>query len=227
MSIQLDERLQACADMVPQCDALADIGCDHGRLGAYLLRQDRMRQLIAVDISAPSLDKCAQLLQACRLGERARLLVGDGLAALRDLPVNGAAICGMGGVLMVRMLRSAPEVANRLGFMVLQPMRSQMALRQFLHANGFCIRAEKLAFCAQRMYHILKVVKGIPHPHDGAHAFSQALLQSGDPLLPIAIDMQIRDYYKILKKIEGVPGARAAARQEQVREQIQWLRSIQ
>lgn len=33
---KLDERLQAAADLVRPCDTAADIGCDHGKLSAYL-----------------------------------------------------------------------------------------------------------------------------------------------------------------------------------------------
>ena len=37
--IALDARLSAIAQMVGRCGSYADIGCDHGRLGAFLLQK--------------------------------------------------------------------------------------------------------------------------------------------------------------------------------------------
>ena len=37
-SISLDSRLKCIAELIGKCDHYADIGCDHGRLGAFLLQ---------------------------------------------------------------------------------------------------------------------------------------------------------------------------------------------
>ena len=41
--MKTDKRLRAAADWVDPCDVIADIGCDHGRLGAMLLLENRAR----------------------------------------------------------------------------------------------------------------------------------------------------------------------------------------
>jgi len=49
--MKTDKRLRAAADWVEPCDIVADIGCDHGRLGAMLLLENRAKRLLASDIS--------------------------------------------------------------------------------------------------------------------------------------------------------------------------------
>ena len=60
--IALDPRLSMIARMVGACECCADIGCDHGRLGAFLLQSGQCRRVQLTDISEPSLDKAKRLI---------------------------------------------------------------------------------------------------------------------------------------------------------------------
>ena len=55
--LRLDERLRAIEDLAPACRCFADIGCDHGRLGAQMLLSGRAQRVWFTDISAPSIEK--------------------------------------------------------------------------------------------------------------------------------------------------------------------------
>ena len=94
--LKTDKRLRAAADWVEPCDIIADIGCDHGRLGAMLLLENRAKHLIASDISEKSLQKAKHCLQRHGLTGRAEFTVADGLEAL-DQKVDTVCILGMGG----------------------------------------------------------------------------------------------------------------------------------
>ena len=48
--IVLTPRLQAVADMVPPGCAVADIGCDHGYVSAYLVQQGIAPRVVAADV---------------------------------------------------------------------------------------------------------------------------------------------------------------------------------
>ena len=72
-AISLDPRLTALADLCPACRVFADIGTDHGRLGAYLLQVGRCRRALLTDISAPSLEKARKLIGALSLTNRAAM----------------------------------------------------------------------------------------------------------------------------------------------------------
>ena len=77
--IALDPRLSMIARMVGSCACCADIGCDHGRLGAFLLQTGQCKALQMTDISGPSLDKARALMDNLDMADRVRFSVGDGL----------------------------------------------------------------------------------------------------------------------------------------------------
>ena len=81
-----DERLSEMIRMLPKCGIVADIGTDHGRLGAQLLLTGKCGKVWFSDISAPSLEKARGLIAQRGLQERAEFFVGDGARALPGAP---------------------------------------------------------------------------------------------------------------------------------------------
>ena len=51
------KRIDKIVSKIPQCDILADIGCDHGYIGVSALKQGVAKKCLFSDISAPSLNK--------------------------------------------------------------------------------------------------------------------------------------------------------------------------
>jgi tRNA (adenine22-N1)-methyltransferase len=94
--LKMDKRLRAAADWVTPCDVAADIGCDHGRLGAMLLLEGRAKHLIASDISEKSLQKAKYCLLRHGLSDKAELVEADGLDCLTQ-KADTVCILGMGG----------------------------------------------------------------------------------------------------------------------------------
>ena len=137
--------------MLPLCDVAADIGCDHGKLAAYLIETGRARRVIACDISAPSLEK------AGRLGCDTRL--GDGLEPLTAGEAQGIVIAGMGGLLISRILEKGREKLAGAA-LVLQPMQNAAELRRFLRENGFRIDEQRLVKEDRRIYCVMRAYEG-------------------------------------------------------------------
>ena len=115
----LDARLAAAAAYVRPGSAAAAVGCDHGKLAAYLAASGRCPRVIASDVRAQPLARaralCAQLgvqaLVDCRLG--------DGLSVLRPGEVQDIVIAGVSGVTAAQMLAGAPfafEKGTRVHF---------------------------------------------------------------------------------------------------------------
>ena len=115
----LDPRLSMIARLVGSCESCADIGCDHGRLGAFLLQSGQCRRVLLTDISAPSLEKARALMHGLGLTDRARFSVGNGALALDETP-QVAVIAGMGGTTIARILREGRERLDGAR-LVLQP----------------------------------------------------------------------------------------------------------
>ena len=61
--IRLDERLRCALEMLQGAEAVADIGCDHGKLTAALLLEGGCERVVAGDISPECLDKTRRLIE--------------------------------------------------------------------------------------------------------------------------------------------------------------------
>ena len=121
----LTKRLEQLVSVVPQCDTLADVGCDHGYVGIEALVRGIAQRVIFVDVSAPSLDKARQNCPG-ELLQRADFVCCDGLG---DIEADTAIIAGMGGLETISILSAAKHLPAKL---VLQPMRNQRDVRQYL-----------------------------------------------------------------------------------------------
>ncbi|MCH5151451.1 MAG: SAM-dependent methyltransferase [Clostridiales bacterium] len=118
-------RLTKIVSLIPKCNTLADVGCDHGYVGIEALNTSRVDSVIFVDVSEPSLNKARQNCPQ-EHSKRVKYLCQDGLGSLA---VDCAVIAGMGGLEIISILEEAKALPQRL---VLQPMRNQKDVRQYL-----------------------------------------------------------------------------------------------
>ena len=154
--VRLDERLGAIAALVldligeREQPRIADIGCDHGQLSAYLLERHGTLRVLASDVSAPSLEKAKRLIAGKGLGGRARFAVADGLAAI-DEPVDVIVIAGMGAEMILRIIS---EGQARIGnaMLVMQANVDLPVLRRGLAEQGYRIGRELFVCAAGRHY---------------------------------------------------------------------------
>lgn len=173
---QLDARLEAVAQAFMPCEYGADIGADHGRLGCWLLANDRCQRMALTDISAPSLQKARLLLERFGFSQRADFFVGNGLDVV-PAGVRAAAICGMGGRTIAGMLGAAmPRQVEQL---VVCPHSEPEAARRALQQAGYAIEAEQIVRVGRRYY-------GVISARQGRSAWDEAQLYTGVHLRPSA-----------------------------------------
>ena len=156
--IALDPRLSMIAQMVGACACCADIGCDHGRLGAFLLQTDQCRRVQLTDISEPSLSKARALIHGLGFTDRVRFAVGDGLNALEAAP-DAIVVAGMGGATIAQILQSGRDRLNGAR-LVLQPNVAAPQLRQALCALDYTITDERVVQDGGRCYVIIQAEPG-------------------------------------------------------------------
>lgn len=158
VSISIDPRLTAIAQMCGECAMLADIGSDHGRLGAYMLQTGMCRKVQLTDISAPSLEKARLLIGKLGLAGCTSFCVGDGALALNETP-DVAVIAGMGGETIAGIVDRGAE---KLGAarLVLQPNVAAPFLRGELARCGYMITDERIVRDGRRLYAIIAAEKG-------------------------------------------------------------------
>ena len=166
-----DERLSEMIRMLPKCGIVADIGTDHGRLGAQLLLTGKCGKVWFSAISAPSLEKARGLIARRGLQERAEFFVGDGARALPGAP-DAAVIAGMGGETIAAILRGA---GGRLAdsVLVLEPNVGAELVRRALMETGRRITDERVVRAARRRYVLIRAEKGEAAYTEPSEAFRE------------------------------------------------------
>ncbi len=157
--IKLSPRLQTIAFMIDSRAAVADVGCDHGKLSAYLALSG-CPKVIAVDVSAKSLAKTRELVREMGIGNVVQTRVGDGLKKLKPGEANVIVMAGLGGQTIVEVLESGARQVGEVDKLVLQPMNSVGMVRRWLADSGFQISDEQLAEEDGRIYQVLAATPG-------------------------------------------------------------------
>ena len=206
-SIVLDPRLSMIAQMVGKCERYADIGCDHGRLGAFLLQRGLCQRAILTDISEPSLRKARELIRLLNLSEQVEFQVGDGALALNG-PVDAVVIAGMGGATIAGILRQGRRQLGNAR-LILQPNVGAPELCATLMETGYRITDERVVLDGGRNYVIIAAVPG-------SVVYTERELIVG-PILLERLPPELKPYaaFRLRVARKALAGAEAAGDAEQ------------
>ena len=156
--ITLTPRLQAVADLVPPGSLVADIGCDHGYVSAYLVQQGIAPQVVAADVCPGPLSACRRLVADLGLADQIHARLCSGLTEIEDGECQTVVLAGMGGELIVDILTACPYIHKKT--LILQPMTHPEVVRQFLFTNGFGIDCARVVPEGRHHYLVLRATPG-------------------------------------------------------------------
>ena len=183
---KLDNRLATIHQMLGKSKSVCDVGADHGKLSLILAKEGR--QVIATDISGPSLEKARRIavLHSAKVDCR----LGDGLSVVRPGEAEAIVLAGMGQNTIINIITQSREVVNDAQSLILQSMNGEYDLRSFLSEEGFLICDERVAIEANRIYCIIKAVPV------GGKKLTEVQKFFGPRLLEKPIDKDINKYFK-------------------------------
>lgn len=159
MPIRLDQRLTAIANLVDY-GKVADVGCDHGKLGYYLVSTDRASEVIATDISAPSLAKAEELAKENGVQDVMTTRLGNGLEPVADREVDTVIIAGLGGDVISDIILRASEQGKRFSHYLLSANTHPEKVRAAIVKCGHTIVFDEMLECAGKTYTIVKTNEG-------------------------------------------------------------------
>jgi tRNA (adenine22-N1)-methyltransferase len=157
MKIPLSPRLQTCCNFVHNGDRVADIGCDHGYLGIYLLKNGIAQAVIASDINKGPLESAIRNSEKFGVRDKMSFYLSDGV---RNIPRDfDTLVCaGMGGDTMVSILEAAPWLKSSQYRLVLQCQSKNGALRRYLTENGWRILQEQIVKDGKFLYPVTEII---------------------------------------------------------------------
>ena len=181
--MELSKRLQMVADCV-RYSRVADIGTDHGYLPIYLALEGRLISGVACDVRRGPLEKAKENIRFYGLGNKISARLGDGLFPVEPEEVDCAVIAGMGGMLMIDILKRGVHITSSLKQLVLQPQRDIPAVRRYLHQAGYRIEKEDMVREDGKYYTAISAVWGNEtYQKEEEYLFGKMLIEEKHPVL--------------------------------------------
>ncbi len=215
MHIPLSPRLQVCAGLVVPGDRVADIGCDHGYLSIYLLKNNIASAVIASDIREMPLQSAMRNAEKYGVQDKISFHLSDGVQSIpRDFDTLVCA--GMGADTMISILDAAPWLHTEQYRLILQCQSKTPMLRQYLSEQGWRITEESVVRDGRFLYTIMEVLWQPDYPRltVGEWYFPPALLENPGKELP--------EYYRWV-----VDGLRIATSYTDDTEKLQALQELE
>lgn len=159
MPIRLDERLSKIASLV-DFGTVADVGCDHGKLGYYLVSTDRASKVVATDISLLSLKKAEELVLMNGCEEQMECRLCDGLEKVEPSEADTVIIAGLGGDVISEIIMRAFEDGKQFGCFILSANTHPEKVRETLVKTGQMVIYDEDLECSGKRYSLIKSVKG-------------------------------------------------------------------
>ena len=155
--VKISNRLTTAAALVTQGYTLADVGTDHGYIPIYLLQQEKIPSAIAMDINEGPLERAKEHIALYGLQAYIQTRLSDGVAALKPGEVEAVLIAGMGGGLIMHILKDGEKVCQSAKELILQPQSEIEHVREFLREKGYTILAEDMVYEDGKFYPMMKV----------------------------------------------------------------------
>lgn len=185
MNLPLSKRLQVCCNFVSPGDRIADIGCDHGYLGIFLLHHGIASSVIASDINEMPLQSAMRNAEKFGVREKISFHLSDGAVSIpRDFDTM---ICaGMGADTMISILDAAPWLQAKQYRLILQCQSKTPVLRRYLSDHGWHITEETVLRDGRFLYTVMEVSWDPEYPRltAGECYFPPALMENPAKELP-------------------------------------------
>ena len=144
------ERIKIICSHLVKAKTFADVGCDHGYMSEYALKNGLCEKLYFSDVSKGSLKKAEKLLAEYVKSGAAIPVLGDGFSGVPK-DTEEALIAGMGGSEIVDILSHA-TYGFLPAYFVFQPMLDGEKLRRYLLENGAYLLRDYTFFCEGKPY---------------------------------------------------------------------------
>lgn len=156
--MKINDRLKKISEMTLDNSYILDIGCDHGLLDIYLVKNKKNVKVIASDILKTAINGAKENIKKYKV-KNIELVVSDGLDAYKD-GVDSIIISGMGGKTIISILNKNKKILKNINNIIVSPNNYQDEVRKYLNSNNFYIDDEELVESNKYIYQIISFKKG-------------------------------------------------------------------
>ena len=199
----LSKRLKTVADMVTIGNIVADIGTDHGYVPIYLVKNGICPKAYAMDINEGPIISAVNNIAEEGLTEKICVIQSDGMEKLEPQMADSVIIAGMGGELIVKILKSS-KVSDTIKEFILSPHRDIDLVRKYILRNGWHIDDEKMLLDSGKFYTVMKVKPGKEEISYSLveYTYGRHLLETKDLVLKKYLGVEYNKFLKIYKTMK-------------------------
>lgn len=228
--LPISVRLKMNAALVPECGTVADIGCDHAYSSIYLVATGRAGRCIAMDVVEGPLSRARENIRAYGMEDCIETRLSDGLEKLKPDEAEVLLISGMGGPLMLELLKKRPEVTQTARALVLQPQSELAWVRRSLPGLGFVLKAEDMCREEGKYYTAMYAVRAQASsgPEDAMSRMEEQygpyLMKERHSVLLEYLQRELRQKEQLRQALTGQPTPRAQERLADLAQDIREIR---
>lgn len=233
-TMQISERLRAVSEMVTEGNRIADIGTDHGYVPIWLLKQGRIPKAIGMDVRPGPLAHAKENRKQYGVEDKMELRLSDGLSSYQCGEADCIVIAGMGGELMLSILKEGREKLLGVQELVLSPQSEIRKVREYLADEGFRLEREVMLKEDGKYYVIMKAVPGendYREPYE--FTYGKRLLEGAEPVMEEYLYREEGIYQALCEHFteallrDGKESVRVKERKEEAREQLILIKQAQ
>ncbi len=139
---------------------LADIAADHCYISLLALESKKVDFVIASDLNKGPLETGKANIKEYGYESKIETRLGSGLEPINNGEVESVIIAGIGGNLMLNLLKNEEEKLGSFKQLILQPQNEEIEVKKYIHSIGFKIKEESYILEKGMRYIILNCVKG-------------------------------------------------------------------
>jgi len=177
--IKISKRLEAISSLIPINSNVIDIGCDHALLDIYLYQQKIANKIIASDINENALNNAKDNIKKNKLERKIETRLGNGLDILQENDnIDTIVISGMGAHTAIGIIKNNLDKLKKINTIIIQSNTKLMFLRKEITKLNYMIDNEIIIKDSNKIYTIIKFVKGNKHYSKRDLYFGPTLLKT-------------------------------------------------
>lgn len=156
--MKINNRLKTIGDLVPLSSYPLDIGCDHGLLSIYLVKERHLLKVKASDNKLGPLNSAKENIDKYQVEDKVILELADGLNSY-EKGIDTVTISGMGGIAICQIIEDRKDIINHIETLIISPNNYVTLVRKTLNRLGYMLQ-EEILIKEKHLYPILVFCKG-------------------------------------------------------------------
>jgi tRNA (adenine22-N1)-methyltransferase len=227
----LSKRLEKVAEYVLEEGTVADIGSDHAYLPVYLVGNGLCEYGIAGELNEGPYASAIEKIRANDLEGRVEARQGDGLSVLEGRKADTVVIAGMGGPLIVSILKKGQKYLPDVKRLVLQPNVAADQVRYWLKSNGWSLIDEAIVMEDGHVYEILAADRSGVDPYEADKIRKQLwlgpyLMEKRPEAFHVKWEREYDQLKRIYSQLQLARQKQARHREEELQQKMKWLEEV-